>query len=99
MQNLCEIIKNKLSCLPPEDVKICERYFENRDFISILEIAKSVLIMKEKDAIKDVHQEKWEKVDTGELQELITSIQEYVSFIDVPEFYSEKDYYDWEELI
>lgn len=91
MLNLCDKIKKGLQCLPPKDAQLCEKFFQKRDFESILDIAKSVLIMKERDDVKEVHKEKWEKVDIVELQELVADTQEYLSYMDITDT---EDYYD-----
>lgn len=83
MPNLCDKIKKGLQCLPPKDAQLCEKFFQKRDFESILDIAKSALIMKERDDAKEVHKEKWEKVDIVELQELVADTQEYLSYMDI----------------
>lgn len=94
MPSLCDKIKNKLSCLPPKDAQLCERYFEKRDFESILEIAKSDLVMKERDDAKSVHQDKWKDIDAGEIQELIADTTEYLSCMGVSCFSDDDEYYD-----
>lgn len=94
MPSLCDKIKSNLSCLPSKDAKLCEVFFAKRDFQSILDIAKSALTMKELDDAKEVHKEKWEKVDIDTLQELVLDTQEYLSYIDVSDFSLEEDYYD-----
>lgn len=91
MPNLCDKIKKGLQCLPPKDAQLCEKFFQKRDFESILDIAKSALIMKERDDAKEVHKEKWEKVDIVELQELVADTQEYLSYMDITDT---EDYYD-----
>ena len=83
MPNLCDKIKKGLQCLPPKDAQLCEKFFQKRDFESILDIAISALIMKERDDAKEVHKEKWEKVDIVELQELVADTQEYLSYMDI----------------
>lgn len=94
MKDLCNKIKSKLSCLPPKDAQLCEKYFEKRDFESILEIAKSDCIMKERDSTKSVHQDEWKNIDSVEIQELIADIIEYLSYMDVSCFSDEDEYYD-----
>lgn len=94
MPSLCDKIKSKLSCLPPKDAQLCEKYFEERDFESILEIAKSDLIMKERDDAKSVHQDKWKDIDAGEIQELIADTTEYLSCMGVSCFSNDDEYYD-----
>lgn len=91
MPNLCDKIKKGLQCLPPKDAQLCEEFYKKRDFESILDIAKSALIMKERDDAKEVHKEKWEKVDIVELQELVADTQEYLSYMDITDT---DDYYD-----
>lgn len=97
MLNLCDKIKIKIKYLPPKDSQLCYKYFEKRDFESILEIAKSVLIMKEKDDDKEVHQDKWENIDVEEIQKLVTYLQEYLSYMDIS--ITPDDYYDDEEFV
>lgn len=94
MPSLCDKIKSKLSCLPPKDTQLCEEYFEKRDFESILEIAKSDLVMKERDDAKSVHQDKWKDIDAGEIQELIADTTEYLSRMGVSCFSDDDGYYD-----
>lgn len=94
MQNLCNKIKSKLSCLPPNDAQLCEKYLEKRDFESVLEIAKSDLIMKERDDSKEVHQDKWKNIDTEEIRELIADTIEYLSGMGISCFSDEDEYYD-----
>lgn len=94
MPSLCDKIKSKLSCLPPKDAQLCEKYFEERDFESILEIAKSDLVMKERDDAKSVHQDKWKDIDAGEIQELIADTTEYLSCMGVSCFSDDDEYYD-----
>ena len=94
MPSLCDKINNKLSCLPPKDAQLCEKYFEKRDFESILEIAKSDLVMKERDDAKSVHQDKWKDIDAGEIQELIADTTEYLSCMGVSCFSDDDEYYD-----
>lgn len=92
MPNLCDKIKKGLQCLPPKDAQLCEEFYKKRDFESILDIAKSALIMKERDDAKEVHKEKWEKVDIVELQELVVDTQEYLSYMDITD--TSEGYYD-----
>jgi hypothetical protein len=94
MQNLCEKIKNRLSCLPYKDFQLCTEYFKKRDFESILEIAKSVFIMKIKDDAKESHNEKWKNIDVEEVQNLISDTQEYLSYMDISDVCNEEDYYE-----
>lgn len=94
MPSLCDKIKSKLSCLPPKDAQLCGKYFEKRDFESILEIAKSDLVMKERDDAKSVHQDKWKDIDAGEIQELIADTTEYLSCMGVSCFSDDDEYYD-----
>jgi hypothetical protein len=94
MQSLCDKIKSKLKCLPPKDAQLCEKYFEKRDFESILEIAKSDLIMKERDDAKATHQDKWKGIDAGDIQELIADTTEYLSGMGISCFSNEDEYYD-----
>lgn len=93
MPNLCARIKNGLNCLPPKDAELCRKYYDKRDFESILEIAKSALVMKRRDDIKEVHKEKWEKIDMGDLEQLVGDTQEYLDFLDISESLDEEDYY------
>lgn len=94
MQNLCDKIKSKLKCLPPKDARLCEKYFEKRDFESILAIAKSDLIMKERDDANTEHKKKWEDIDVVELQELVVCTQDYISYINILDTPDIEDYYD-----
>lgn len=97
MLNLCDKIKIKIKYLPPKDAKLCYKYLENRDFESILEIAKSVIIMKERDDAKEIHQDKWENIDIEEVQKLVSYTQEYLSYMDIS--ITSDDYYDDEEFV
>lgn len=94
MPNLCDKIKSRLVCLPPKDAQLCEKYFNKRDFESILEIAKSDLIMKERDDAKETHQDKWKNIDTGEIQKLISDTEEYLTCLGISYSSNEDSYYD-----
>lgn len=94
MPNLCDKIKSRLGCLPPKDAQLCEKYFNKRDFESILEIAKSDLIMKERDDAKETHQDKWKNIDTGEIQKLISDTEEYLTCLGISYSSNEESYYD-----
>ena len=94
MQSLYDKIKEGIKCLPPKDVQLCEKYLEKRDFQSILEIAKSDLIMKDNDDLKEIHQEKWEKLDVATLEELIGDTTEYLSYMGISELDNDDDYYE-----
>jgi hypothetical protein len=83
MLNLCDEIEKKLSYLPPEDVTICKKYFEKRDFESILEIVESAIIMKKRDAAKKVHKKKWEDIEIIDLEELAYLTKEYLSYLNI----------------
>lgn len=91
MQSLYDRIKDGIKCLPLKDRKICEKYLEERNFQSILEIAESDLIMKDADDLKETHQEKWENLDVANLEELIGNTKEYLSYMDID---LDNDYYD-----
>lgn len=92
MKNLYDRIKEGIKCLPPKDKQLCEKYLEQRNFQSILEIAESDLIMKDNDDLKEEHQEKWQSLDVATLEELIGDTKEYLSYMEID--LDEDNYYD-----
>lgn len=91
MSNLYNKIKDKLNCLPIKDARLCNKYFEERNFESILEIVKSDLVMREKEISNPKYQNKWQDIDVLELEDLMVNIQDYLSEMGIS-YLTEEDY-------
>lgn len=85
MSSLYQKIQEGIKVLPSKDAKLCEKFLENREFDKVTEIVKSCIYMKEKDDLSDVHKDKWVNIDIGDLEQLMSSIIEYTSYLELPE--------------
>lgn len=86
-------IRELIKELPKKDALLCERFFNERKFTSILEIVESD-IYKAKEAINpDELLEEDEEAERyiSKLLELKDNLEEYISYLDIP---SDSDYYN-----
>jgi predicted GTPase len=95
MSNLCKQIEEGIKILPQKDYSLCKKFLKERDFVSIMDIVDSCLYMKRKDLTKEIHKEKWEKIDVGSLEKLSDKIKDYVSILGVSNDFIQDDLDDY----
>lgn len=84
-------IKELAKELPGKDAALAERFIANREFEKLLEIVESDIYIVKKNESLEHPKEKYLNVDLEKLIELKWAVEEYLSFITVPN--SEID--DW----
>lgn len=82
MSQLYQKIERDIKCLPQRDRELCYKFLSERDFEKLKEIVDSCLYMKRQDDSKEVHKEKWAKVDIDILERLAVNLHVYMSYID-----------------
>lgn len=85
-------IKKLSNKLPKDDIKFAEKYIADREFEKLLEIVESDIYLVQQNELLETPKEKYTGIDLKELLELKSVIEEYLSFLEVPDN-SEDD--DW----
>lgn len=83
MNKLYQKIQQGIQYLPDKDKTLCLKFLEQRDFDQLYEIAESCLIMKKRDEHKVIHNDKWTNIDKSQLERLVLSTKEYMSYLDI----------------
>lgn len=78
-------IKRLSKSLPKGDIKFAERYIASREFDKLLEIVESDIYLVQQNEMFEHPKEKFANIDLEELLELRSAVDEYMSFIEVPD--------------
>ena len=92
MEQPLDKIRRLSRSLPKSDIKFAEKYIANREFDKLLEIVESDIYLVQKNETLEHPKEKFANIDLEELLELRSAIEEYISFLEVPD---NSDYNDW----
>lgn len=77
-------IKKLSNKLPKDDIKFAEKYIADREFEKLLEIVESDIYLVQQNELLEIPKEKYIDIDLKELVELRSVIEEYLSFLEVP---------------
>lgn len=86
------IIRELSKELPEKDAILAEKFIKDREFEKLLEIVESDIYMVQQNELLEHPKEKFLNVDLEKLVQLKDAIEEYISFLIVPDN-SEDD--DW----
>lgn len=78
-------IKSLSKQLPANDITLAEKFIAERDFESLLEIVSSDIYLINKYSESDSIPSKYANLDVEALLELRVEIQEYMSYLEVPD--------------
>ena len=78
-------IKRLSKSLPEKDVKFAEKYIESREFDKLLEIVDSDIYLVQQNESLEHPKEKFVNIDLEELFDLRNAVDEYMSFLEVPD--------------
>lgn len=78
-------IKRLAKSLPESDIKFAERYIKSREFDKLLEIVESDIYLVQQNSTLENPKEKFLNIDLEKLYELKVAIEEYMSFLEVPD--------------
>lgn len=92
MEQLLDKIRRLSKSLPEGDIKFAEKYIESREFDKLLEIVESDICMVQQNKLVEHPKEKFANVNLEELLRLRGVVDEYMSFLEIPDS-SDND--DW----
>ena len=78
-------IRRLSKSLPEGDIKFAEKYIASREFDKLLEIVESDIYLVQKNELLEHPKEKFANIDLEELYDLKEAIDEYMSFLEVPD--------------
>ena len=85
-------IRRLSKSLPEGDIKFAEKYIASREFDKLLEIVKSDIYLVQKNELLEHPKEKFANIDLEELYDLKEAIDEYMSFLEVPDNSDDDDW-------
>ena len=85
-------IKRLSQSLPVRDIKFAEQYIKSREFDKLLEIVESDIYMVQQNKLVEHPKEKFANINLEELLGLKSAVDEYMSFLEIPDS-SDND--DW----
>lgn len=77
-------IKRLSKSLPESDIKFAEKYILNREFDKLLEIVRSDIYLVQQNESLEHPKEKFTNISLKELLRLKDTVEEYMSFLEVP---------------
>ena len=77
-------IKRLSKSLPENDIQYADKFINNREFDKLLELVESDIFLVEKNETLEIPKEKYKDIDLHDLIKLKMAIEEYRSFIEVP---------------
>lgn len=92
MRRPLKTIESLIHELPDKDAEIAEKFLRTRDFESLLELVESDMYLIEKHQNSDNCKEEFKDLDITLISELRDVIQEYMSYIYIPEDNEYRDY-------
>lgn len=85
-------IRRLSKSLPEGDIKFAEKYIASREFDKLLEIVESDIYLVQQNTLLETPKEKYANINLEELLKLKDAVDEYISFLEVPD---NSDYDDW----
>lgn len=85
MEQPLDKIRRLSKNLPKDDIKFADKYIASREFDKLLEIVESDIYLVNQSNLSDNPKEKYKDIDLEELLELRNAIDEYMSFLDIPD--------------
>lgn len=85
MEQSLDKIRRLSKSLPERDIKFAEKYIASREFDKLLEIVESDIYMVQQNELLEHLKEKFANINLEELLELRGAIDEYMSFLEVPD--------------
>ena len=96
MEQPLDKIRRLSKSLPECDIKFAEKYIASREFDKLLEIVESDIYLVQKNESLEHPKEKFANIDLEELLELRGAVDEYMSFLKVPDNSDDDDWmYEW----
>ena len=77
-------IKRLSKSLPENDIQYADKFINNREFDKLLELVESDIFLVERNETLEIPKEKYKDIDLHDLIKLKMAIEEYRSFIEVP---------------
>lgn len=85
-------IRRLSKSLPEGDIKFAEKYIASREFDKLLEIVESDIYLVQKNELLEHPKEKFANINLEELYDLKEAIDEYMSFLEVPDNSDDDDW-------
>lgn len=85
-------IRRLSKSLPTKDSELAVKFIESREFDKLLEIVESDIYLVQKNETLEHPKEKFANIDLEELLELRSAIEEYISFLEVPDNSDDDDW-------
>lgn len=85
MEQPLDRIKRLSKSLPENDIKFAEKYIASREFDKLLEIIESDIYLVQQNELIEHPKEKFANIDLEDLLELKSAVDEYMSFLEVPD--------------
>lgn len=85
-------IRKLSKSLPESDIKFAEKYITSREFDKLLEIVESDIYLVQQNQLLENPKEKYANIDLEELLELKDAVDEYMSFLEVPDNSDDDDW-------
>lgn len=85
-------IRRLSKSLPEDDIKFAEKYIASREFDKLLEIVESDIYLVQQNTLLETPKEKYANINLEELLELKDAVDEYMSFLEVPDNSDDDDW-------
>lgn len=85
-------IRRLSKSLPEGDIKFAEKYIAGREFDKLLEIVESDIYLVQQNQLLENPKEKYANIDLEELLELKDAVDEYMSFLEIPDNSDDDDW-------
>lgn len=92
MEQPLDKIRRLSKSLPKGDIKFAEKYIASREFDKLLEIVESDIYLVQQNELLEHPKEKFANIDLEELLELRGAVDEYMSFLEVPDNSDDDDW-------
>ena len=92
MEQPLDKIRRLSRSLPEGDIKFAEKYIASREFDNLLEIVESDIYLVQQNELLEHPKEKFANIDLEELWELRCAVDEYMSFLEVPDNSDDDDW-------
>ena len=92
MEQPLDKIRRLSKSLPEGDIKFAEKYIASREFDKLLEIVESDIYLVQQNESLEHPKEKFANIDLKELLELRDAVDEYMSFLKVPDNSDDDDW-------
>lgn len=92
MEQPLDKIRRLSKSLPEGDIKFAEKHIASREFDKLLEIVESDIYLVQQNELLEHPKEKFANIDLEELLELRGAVDEYMSFLEVPDNSDDDDW-------